>query len=92
MNRSTTYFSIVAINFSISLFILINSILSRIELLKRESSLPIELWLESLNVNYFSLAVGCGLFCYALIMLHFYSKEREKEKLQLQYSLEKLKN
>jgi len=90
MNRSTTYFLIFATNLTTSLFLFINAILSRIELLKRESSLPIELWIQSVDVNYFGLGVACILLFYSLMMLHFYSKEREKEKIKQEKLMEKI--
>ncbi len=90
MNRSTTYFLIFATNLTTSLFLFINAILSRIELLKRESSLPIELWIQSVDINYFSLGMACVLLFYSLMMLHFYSKEREKEKIKQEKLMEKI--
>ncbi len=89
MKRSTSFIFGLATTIPFGIMLLINGIMLRIQVIFGDVSYPFSL--SSLNLGFAISFTGVGMIIIGIIIWHFYSIEREKERIWLEYTKEGLK-
>ena len=89
LKRSTSFIFGLATTIPFGIMLLINGIMLRIQVIFGDVSYPFSL--SSLNLGFAISFTGVGMIIIGIIIWHFYSIEREKERIWLEYTKEGLK-